>query len=148
MPVMRTEGHARELAGARILVVDDNEDSRDLFEYALTLHGAEVRLASSASDAREILAVWTPAVIVTDLSMPIEDGFSLIESIRANAVTSAIPALALSGVADDTTRALALSKGFQKHLAKPVDIGALVLAIVGLRGVASAQATFVPEALQ
>ncbi len=123
----------RELTGAKVLIVDDNEDTRDLYDYALTLHGAEVRLAASANDARATLAVWTPSVIVADLSMPLEDGFSLIESIRANPVTRAIPALALSGVGDDASRALALSKGFEKHLTKPVDIGGLVLAIAGLR---------------
>lgn len=123
----------RRLSGAKVLVVDDHEDTRDLFEYALTHQGAEVRLAASANDARNILAVWAPTVIVADLSMPDEDGFSLLESIRANPATSEIPAVALSGGADDASRAQALATGFQKHLTKPVDIAGLVLAIVGLR---------------
>ncbi|MEO6575669.1 MAG: response regulator [Polyangiaceae bacterium] len=112
--------------------MDDHEDSRVLYDYALTNQGAEVRLAASARDAREILAEWAATVIVADLSMPDEDGFSLIESIRANPATSAIPAVALSGAADDASRAQALATGFQTHLSKPVDIGGLVLAIVGL----------------
>lgn len=123
---------SRLLAGFRILFVDDHEDSRELFAFVLVNAGAEVRKASGATEARAVISQWMPDLLISDLNMPEEDGFSLIKSIRANPATCALPAVALTGHAEDDARVRALESGFQLRITKPVDVAAFVLAIVGL----------------
>ena len=98
------------------------------------MSGAEVRTSSSVADAMKSLHEWRPDLLLTDINMPGEDGYSLIRKIRALAPEQGanIPAIALTAMARTEDSELALSSGFQMHIPKPVDIEELAEAIVGL----------------
>jgi|SRR4029453_2427251 CheY-like chemotaxis protein len=121
------------LAGVRVLVVDDDEDSRFLTSVTLQREGAIVTEAASARDAYDVLQQEGPDVLVSDLSMPGEDGFWLIAAIRAlsTAHGGGTPAAALTGHVALEDRARVLSAGFQFHIPKPVDPNHLI-GIVGI----------------
>jgi CheY-like chemotaxis protein len=123
-----------QLNGARILVVDDRADTRELLTVLLETCGARVTSAASAAEAFEAVVSDPPQALVADLNMPLEDGFSLIRKVRALAPDAggAIPAIALTALASDEDRAHALVSGFQLHMTKPVDIAELARAIAGL----------------
>jgi signal transduction histidine kinase/CheY-like chemotaxis protein len=122
--------------GARVLVVDDEPDARDLVAYVLETCGMEVRVAASVAEALTILDSYTPHVIISDIGMPEEDGYSLIRSIRTLPAEDKknIPAIALTAFARNEDRTRALVAGFNLHMAKPVEPGALVRAVVDLAG--------------
>jgi len=107
------------LAGLSVVVVDDDADTRLMLTVALREHGAEVRAVPSVAEAIVALAETPADVLISDISMPDEDGYSLIRTLRARG--QGLPALALTALArvEDTERALAA--GFQRCLAKPVD---------------------------
>jgi CheY-like chemotaxis protein len=111
------------LQGVKVLVVDDDPDARDLVEFILERHGAEVRQAASAADALETLNQSLPDVLISDIGMPEEHGYSLIRKVRARETSrgGCIPALALTAWGRAEHRQQALSAGFQTHLAKPAD---------------------------
>ena len=124
-----------DLHGLRILLVEDEEHSREVFSVMLRSVGAEVMASASARQCLEGISEFRPDVLVSDIAMPIEDGYSLISKIRAlgNDLRQT-PALALTanaGVEDIRRAHLA---GFQTHLAKPVDVNTLALAIARLAG--------------
>jgi PAS domain S-box-containing protein len=110
------------LQGVRVLVVDDDTDSRDFLVFALEEFGAIATAVSSASLALEVLTTFKPDVLISDIGMPEEDGYSLIRRVRAlpSEEGGEIPAIALTAYAGDRDRQLAISAGFQKHLSKPV----------------------------
>ena len=111
-----------ELRGVRIMLVDDDPISRETVLELLTRTGAEVKGVGSAAEARLALDAFSPALIVSDIAMPDEDGYSFIESVRQSGKSHAhVPAVALSALASSRDRGFALSAGFQDHLAKPVD---------------------------
>ncbi len=117
--VRGTEGAERVLSGKRVLVVDDDEDARLVLAIMLRQSGAEVATASSVAQAFEIFAAERFDVVVSDIAMPGEDGYALIERLRK---TSAVPAIAVSAIAtgaEDRERALAA--GFTEFVRKPVD---------------------------
>jgi len=122
------------LAGIRVLVVDDDEESRDV--VAAHLHGchAAVSTAASAADGFALLQREHFDVLVADIGMPVEDGYSLIQRIRALCPphTASIPAAALTAFAREEDRERALRAGFQLHLAKPIDASALLAAVAAL----------------
>jgi two-component system, chemotaxis family, CheB/CheR fusion protein len=122
------------LAGLRVLVVDDEPDARELLSLALTHSGAEVRASATASEALEILDQWKPDVLVSDIGMPSEDGYSLIRKVRArdSKHNGLIPALALTGYASTDDAARALAAGYQTHMPKPVAPRELVAAVASL----------------
>jgi signal transduction histidine kinase len=124
------------LDGLRLLVVDDEADARLLLEAALTDLGAEVHMASSAAEALAAIERHTPDVVVSDIGMPGEDGYSLIRKIRERPSTSggAVPAVALTAYASDRDRATAIAAGYQAHLAKPVDPAQLASVVAQLGG--------------
>jgi signal transduction histidine kinase/DNA-binding response OmpR family regulator len=128
--------YAKMLDGMRILVVDDEADSRDLLSAILTRCGSEVKCSESASEALQAFKEWKPDVIVSDIGMPIEDGYSLIKRLRKLKSKRArhIPAVALTAYATSEDRARALSAGFQMHLAKPIEPKALVKSIAAAAG--------------
>jgi PAS domain S-box-containing protein len=132
-----------DLNGLRVLVVDDDEGTRDVAETILRALGAEVLKASSAREALESLIHHRPHVLVADIEMPGEDGYSLISSIRALAVRSggATPAAALTAFARAEDRWRALDAGFQLHLAKPVEPLGLAIAVAHLAGRSSSSAS-------
>jgi signal transduction histidine kinase/DNA-binding response OmpR family regulator len=109
--------------GVRVLVVDDDADARDMIAVMLRRAGAQVTTVSSASEAMDTLPVDRPDVLVSDIAMPDEDGYSLIRQIRRLRVEDGgeTPAIALTAYAREEDRARAIAEGFQSHLAKPVD---------------------------
>ncbi len=120
----------------RVLVVDDEPDARELIGYVLETYGTEVRLASTAAMARTELSTYTPHVIISDISMPDEDGYSLIRSIRTLPTDDKknIPAIALTAFARNEDRMRTFVAGFNLHLAKPVEPATLVRAVRHLAG--------------
>jgi PAS domain S-box-containing protein len=111
------------LDGLRVLIVDDEEDARELVSVMLTRSGAAMKCASSSTEAMEIIESWRPDVLIADIGMPVEDGYGLIKRVRALPRESGgqTPALALTAYARTEDRVRALSAGYQVHLSKPVD---------------------------
>ncbi|MGA9379579.1 MAG: response regulator, partial [Phormidium sp.] len=113
------------LIGLRILVVDDDIDSCELVANVLTQYGALVKIAFSAGEALKIIKKLKPDVLVSDLGMPGEDGYTLIRKIReleaSGGVTICAVAIALSAFARDEDRRQAIQAGFQMHVPKPVE---------------------------
>jgi signal transduction histidine kinase/ActR/RegA family two-component response regulator len=122
------------LQGLRVLVVDDEPDARELVAYVFETSGMDVRSVGSASEALGELETFTPDVIVSDIGMPVEDGYSLIRSIRTLAAEDRknIPAIALTAFARNEDRTRALVEGFNLHMAKPVEPATLVNAVLEL----------------
>ncbi|MGH9944105.1 MAG: PAS domain S-box protein [Pyrinomonadaceae bacterium] len=122
------------LAGLRLLVVDDDEDTLRMLEYVFRKFGAEVAAASSTTVAFELLKRTRPQALVCDLGMPEEDGYSFIRRVRSieDAELRDVPAVALTAYAGAEERARAAHAGFQQHVPKPVDPAELVSLIVRL----------------
>jgi PAS domain S-box-containing protein len=123
-----------ELAGLKILVVDDEADARSLLKRLLENCDATVLTAASAEVAIEIVPRERPDVIVSDIGMPDEDGYALIRRIRALPAGSGgqTPAIALTAYARAEDRVAALRAGFQHHLTKPVEPAELMAVIASL----------------
>jgi len=109
------------LTGVRVLVVDDEEDARITLRAVLEQFGAEPTVVASAREAVTEISRERPDVLLSDMAMPGEDGFTLIRRIRATVPASGLPAAALSAYVDNDSKALALDAGFQAYLAKPVE---------------------------
>jgi len=129
-------GDSKTLDGLRILVLDDEADSRDLIMAILTRYGSEVKCTESASEALRAFQDWNPDLIVSDIGMPDEDGYSLIKKLRKLKSKRAkqVPAVALTAYATVEDRARALTAGFQIHVAKPIDPEVLVRSIASALG--------------
>jgi signal transduction histidine kinase/CheY-like chemotaxis protein len=123
--------HVQSLGKVRILVVDDDCRVLDALKLLLGRAGAVVVTAQSTDDAKLRLAEQLPDVLLCDIAMPGEDGYSLIASLRASGV--AVPAIALTAHAMEADAARAIAAGFDVHLAKPVDFDRLVGCISSLR---------------
>ncbi len=132
-PSVDANGNAA-LHGARVLVIDDEPDARELLAAVLTEAGADVRLASSAAEGFELFKRFQPSVLVSDIGMPEEDGLSLMRRIRALPASegSRVPSLALTAFAADADRRRALAAGFSAHIGKPVNPEALVATLAQL----------------
>jgi PAS domain S-box-containing protein len=146
----------RPLEGVRVLLVEDDDDSRHLLSLILQRYGAEVVSASSSAEALEAFIQKTPHLVISDIGMAEEDGYALLRKLRLlpvqgsllpegpstasasslnvepTALASTIPAIALTGYATNKDRDRALSAGYQMHIAKPVEPEDLVAAIQGL----------------
>ncbi|MBD2307556.1 response regulator [Chroococcidiopsis sp. FACHB-1243] len=111
------------LEGLRIVVVDDEADARDLLNTVLTQYGAKVVTHETARDTIEAIAQFQPHVLVSDIGMPEEDGYALIQRLRQLPPEQGgqIPAIALTAYARTEDRDRALAAGFQRHIAKPVN---------------------------
>ena len=122
------------LEGISVLVVDDDEDSRSLLDGALSPLGAVVALVDSGQAALEHLARHEVAVLISDIGMPREDGFSLIRRIRHLPPDQGgeLPAIALTAYASGEDAARAIQAGYQVHIAKPADIDTLVRTVARL----------------
>ena len=124
-------GH--ELKGLRILLVEDEPDARELITMVLQGSGAQVEAVDTAKGAFESLSLSAPDVLVSDIGLPLESGYDLIRKVRAmTSDTKKVPAIALTAFATENDRKLSLSAGFQAHLAKPVEPGDLLKAIMGV----------------
>jgi len=128
------EEDCERLDGVRILVVDDEPDARELIQRVLEDCGAEVRIAASADAALTTYHEWRPDVLLTDIGMPHEDGYSLIQRVRSLTAEHGgnVPAAALTAFARPEDRKRALRAGFQIHLAKPIDPTELVTVAASL----------------
>jgi CheY-like chemotaxis protein len=122
------------LHGVRVLVVDDEADARELIEQILRQCGADVTLASSADEAANMLPELRPDVLLSDIGMPGEDGYSLIRRVRALREDQGgrTPAIALTAFARGQDRERALAEGFQRHVSKPVEAASLAGAVAAL----------------
>ena len=121
---------AHRLDSARVLVVEDDQDTREVVRKTLESAGASVDVASSASEARREMLMERPDVLISDIRMPEEDGYSLIRSLRSAGIDT--PAIALTAYARHEDADEAHAAGFQIHLPKPIDAGQLVDAVVAL----------------
>jgi CheY-like chemotaxis protein len=121
------------LEGLRVLVVDDDEQSRHVLAAHLESAGGEVLCVSAASDALEVLKRGHVDVLLADIAMPGEDGYSLIRRLRSlDGEAASVPAAALTAFAREEDRQQAFRAGFQLHLAKPIDAASLVAAVATL----------------
>jgi PAS domain S-box-containing protein len=129
----RVDDRYPSLEGVRVLVVDDEPHSNEVVSTLLGSCGAEIRVAVSAAQARELLGRWTADVLVSDIGMPGEDGYEFIAKLRAQAGPVAqIPAVALTAYASRDDRIGLLSAGFQAHVPKPLDPLELVTVVANL----------------
>ncbi len=122
------------LSEVRILVIDDDADSRDFVAFVLEQHGANVIAVSSAFEALQVLEQEKPDVLVSDISMPDIDGYALMRQVRSWTPEQGgqIPAIALTAFARTFDQQLAVSSGFQEHLPKPLYPEKLVATVVRL----------------
>lgn len=135
-PAARSEEHgvSKPLAGFRILIVDDEAFVRRLLERILARAGAEVAQAAFADEAFAALRTFRPHLLISDINMPLEDGYSLMRRIRAvdESWTAKLPAIALTGGGGVACLAEAQRAGFNAYLSKPFHHAALLDAIVSL----------------
>ncbi|MHC5734748.1 ATP-binding protein [Nostoc sp.] len=124
------------LAGIEILVVDDDNDTRDFHTFLLEEAGARIIAVTSAKEALQVLAESEPDILLSDIGMPETDGYMLMQQIKVLQAKQAkqIPAIALTAYAGEINQQQALKSGFQKHLSKPVEPEELVKAIATLIG--------------
>jgi signal transduction histidine kinase/ActR/RegA family two-component response regulator len=123
------------LEGLRVLVVDDEDDTRDLIATVLRRCGAEVLGCETAAEALEQCQAWSPDLLISDIGLPGEDGFSLIKKVREiEGLCGQLPAVALTAYASPEDRDRVLSAGFQMHIAKPVAPEELVTIIANVSG--------------
>jgi CheY-like chemotaxis protein len=125
---------SRILDGSRVLVVDDDPEFIDLSVMILRRAGAQVRAASSAARAYELINAWLPNVVLTDLAMPGEDGFMLASALRTIFSERRAPAsfVAVTAYGTPESRARAALAGFDLYLTKPVDPVDLAAAVAGV----------------
>ncbi|MDZ8028810.1 MAG: PAS domain-containing protein [Nostoc sp. DedQUE11] len=149
LPVMKETGGAREaggvggarekfnfsmLNGLRILIVDDDADTREFVSFLLQQNGAAIAVAASATEALVAIAQNVPDLLISDLAMPEIDGYGLMKQIRAMPKDQGgeIPAIALTAYVGESDRNRVLAAGFEKHVAKPVQPVELLTSIADL----------------
>jgi len=123
-----SDGSAADLRGLGVLLVEDDESSSEAVAMLLEEAGATVRTAASVRAALALLSNWRPAVVVSDIGLPLEDGYALIRQLRspASSQSDRIPVIAMTAYAHAEERARVLAEGFDAHLTKPVE-GELLL---------------------
>jgi DNA-binding response OmpR family regulator len=124
----------KRLAGVRLLIVEDNVDCLNALKFLLEYNGAEVQAVASADAGRAAFAELRPHVLISDLSMPGEDGFSFLASVRALTpeMGSETPAVAFSAMSPTNAQIRARDVGFQVFLRKPGDVLLIVPTVVRL----------------
>jgi CheY-like chemotaxis protein len=128
-------GETLPLSGLSVLVVDDETDARELIAAVLTESGARVRAVSSVPEALRAIESTRPDVLVSDIGMPCEDGYSLMIKLRAMEKTiGRIPAAALTAYATVQDRTRALLAGYSSHLPKPIEPAELTAVVANLAG--------------
>ena len=124
------EPRGTALAGLRVLLVDDEADTRDVLRVLLEVQGANVTAASSAGEALDLLRRQPTDVLLADIGMPEQDGYALIEAVRAlPAPESVVPAVAVTAYVSSRDRAHAFKAGYGWHVAKPVDPDQLIAVV-------------------
>jgi len=132
----RVHAEDASISGLRVLVVDDDADARELIGLTLDSRGAIVHLVTSGCEALESISHDRPDVMIADIGMPQEDGYALIQTIRAQEREHShtrLPAIALTAYASTTDRDQALTAGYDLHLAKPVGPADLTQALAAYR---------------
>lgn len=129
-PVIETSDHSTtDLSGIRILVVDDEADSREFVAFVLEQAGAIVTPVASGIDALQVLSTTTFDVMVSDIGMPGMDGYMLMRQIRTRSESKHIPAIALTAYAGEPDQQQAVAAGFKRHFSKPFDPADIMKAI-------------------
>lgn len=124
----------RDLQNIKVIVVDDEADARELVSLILEQRGAQVESAGSVAAAYPLLMQFRPDIIISDIGMPDENGYSLLHKIRtlSDQELAQIPAIALTAYAQEEDRQTALEAGFESHISKPFDPMAVVDAVKAL----------------
>lgn len=136
-PLLETSAElSSTLSGLRILIVDDEPDVRQLIATMLEESGAKVIAVESGIEALKVIEPLQPDVLISDIAMPLEDGYTLIRKVRNLKVEQGglLPAVALTAYAREEDAKCAIESGFQMHLSKPVDTTKLVMAVANLAG--------------
>ncbi len=136
-PLLETSAElSSTLSGLRVLIVDDEPDVRELLTTMLEESGANVTAVESVVEALKVLEPLQPDVLISDIAMPLEDGYSLIRKVRTLQTDQGglLPALALTAYAKEEDAKKAIESGFQIHMSKPVDTTKLVMAVASLAG--------------
>jgi PAS domain S-box-containing protein len=138
-PITRTGAHRARvltaspvspLAGRRVVVLDDEEDMRDLLAMILEHAGASVQRAATVDEALRAIEKARPDVVLSDLAMPEQDGYMFVRRLRADRGLSRLPVVAMTAYARAEDRHRVLAAGFQRHVAKPIEPAELVAAIL------------------
>ncbi len=126
----------RPLEGLRVLVCDDDDDARELLAEVLRPAGATVEVAASAMEALAMFRDGRPTVLVSDIGLPVVDGYALVREIRAlpEDEGGATPAIALTAYAAARDVRAARDAGYQRHLVKPVEPRELIAVVAELAG--------------
>ena len=129
-------GLVARLNGVRVLVVDDDPSARELFEAIVQNAGGELKSAASVAEAVALLNAWWPDVLLSDIEMPEEDGYALMERVRELSATqhASLAAIAVTAHSRPEDRTRALEAGFHWHLSKPVEPSQLVAVLGSLTG--------------
>jgi len=124
------------LDGVHVLLVEDDDDSRKLLGTILKRYGARVTATKSAAEALSVFESEVPDLLVSDIGMPDQDGYELIQKLRALPVEKGgqTPAIALTGYASRKDRERALAAGYHQHIAKPIEQSEMITAIAALVG--------------
>lgn len=132
----------------KLLIVDDDPNTRELLSEALEVCGANVRASATAGEAQQLLAAWHPDLMISDLGMPRVDGYELIRRVRhlPPEQGGSTPAIACTGYVRAEDRARAMHAGYDAVVAKPVDIDVLVDTIVHVAGVRGSGSADGPDA--
>ena len=120
------------LSGLHVLLVDDDQDTLDLLSAALTQRSAKVTAVSSAAAAFESIKSFRPDVLISDIAMPGEDGYRLMERVLALELVPEIPAIAITAYAKQEDKERALAAGYQRYLSKPVELGEFISTVAEL----------------
>jgi CheY-like chemotaxis protein len=128
--------------GLRVLVVDGTADSRDLLTMLFDAYGVETTTATCVSEAITSMQQALPDLVISELFLPGEDGYALMDKVKTFETTYRVqvPAIALTVCAGVHDRTDALAAGFCRHLAKPLDIDELLTTIIGITGAAQSEA--------
>lgn len=116
------------LEGLRVLVVEDEVDIVELFSFVLEESGAEVKAGFSVKEAVQIAKHFKPDILISDMTLPDGDGYTLIQTLKSDSIEEgkAFRAIAVTGAGGDENRSSALSAGYEEHICKPVDLDNLV----------------------
>ena len=126
------DGTQSLVAGLKVLILEDSDDSRELLGMVLSSKGCEVSLVSSVPDALRAAREFLPDVIISDIGLPGEDGYAFVRKLRVIPEFSVTPIIALTGFAMEQDKDQAFSAGFDSHISKPVDPAHLIETIVEL----------------
>ncbi|WAL61137.1 hybrid sensor histidine kinase/response regulator [Thermocoleostomius sinensis] len=120
------ETQSVSLSGINILLVEDEADARDFLSFVLQQYGATIEIAPSVQAALTLLSAFNPDVLISDIAMPGQDGYTLMQEIRSKPHLAQLPAIALTAYSGEAEQEKALASGFDAHLTKPVEVHQLI----------------------